>query len=319
MEQRPFGSTGLRVSALGFGCGAVGGLMVRGEVAEQRRAVVRALEAGITYFDTAPGYGDGRSEENLGRVWRDLRPAGVVVGTKFRLDGADLGDIDGAIRRSLAASLGRLQFARVDLLQLHNQIGPGERALSPEIVLGPVLETLRRLRDEGAIGHFGITGMGDTAAVHQVIDSGQIASTQAYHNAANPSAGYAGRAAGGQDFAGLIGRARERGVGVIVIRPLAAGALAGDAPAHPNASRETGAMGGTTFASNLTRAERLAALAGQYAAGPVDLALRFAMFTPGVSTTIVGFSEMSHLEQAIRAAEAGPLPDGAIQGILATA
>jgi len=319
VEQRSLGTTGLRVSALGFGCGAVGGLMVRGDPAEQRRAVVSALEAGITYFDTAPGYGDGRSEENLGRVWRDLRPSGVVVGTKFRLDGADLRDIDGAICRSLGASLARLQFTRVDLLQVHNQIGSGDRALPPEIVLGPVIETLHRLREEGSIGHFGITGMGDTAALLRVVDSGQIASTQAYHNAANPSAGYAGRAAGGQDFAGLIGRARERGVGVIVIRPLAAGALAGDAPVHPNASRETGAMGGTTFASNLSRAEHLSALATQYAAGPVDLALRFAMFTPGVSTTIVGFSEMRHLEQAIRVAEAGPLPEVAIQGILAAA
>ena len=72
MQQRPFGSTGLVVSALGFGCGAVGGLMVRGEAAEQRHAVSRALDAGITYFDTAASYGDGLSETNLGNVMRDL-------------------------------------------------------------------------------------------------------------------------------------------------------------------------------------------------------------------------------------------------------
>ena len=53
MEQRPLGKTGLTVSALGFGCGAVGGLMVGGDPAEQRQAVSRALDAGITYFDTA--------------------------------------------------------------------------------------------------------------------------------------------------------------------------------------------------------------------------------------------------------------------------
>lgn len=60
MEQRTLGRTGLRVSALGFGCGAIGGLMVRGDPAEQRRAVAHAIQAGITYFDTAPSYGDGR-------------------------------------------------------------------------------------------------------------------------------------------------------------------------------------------------------------------------------------------------------------------
>ncbi|MDQ3811060.1 MAG: aldo/keto reductase, partial [Chloroflexota bacterium] len=72
MEQRDLGRTGLKVSALGFGCGAVGGLMVLGEADEQRRAVGRALDAGITYFDTAPSYGDGRSEVNLGRVMSEL-------------------------------------------------------------------------------------------------------------------------------------------------------------------------------------------------------------------------------------------------------
>ena len=90
MERRALGRTGLEVSALGFGCGAVGGLMVRGDPGAQRRAVERALAAGVRYFDTAPGYGDGRSEENLGRVLREIGAgaAGAVVGTKLRLDPA---------------------------------------------------------------------------------------------------------------------------------------------------------------------------------------------------------------------------------------
>src|SRR5690242_14036804 len=86
MDLRALGTTGLTVSALGFGCGSIGGLMVRGEPAAQRAAVARALDAGITYFDTAPQYGDGRSEENLGRTLRDLGAWDrVVVGTKVRL------------------------------------------------------------------------------------------------------------------------------------------------------------------------------------------------------------------------------------------
>ncbi len=59
MEMRTFGRTGLQVSILGFGCGAVGGLMVRGAPADQERAVARALEAGVNYFDTAAMYGNG--------------------------------------------------------------------------------------------------------------------------------------------------------------------------------------------------------------------------------------------------------------------
>ena len=61
MEYRTLGRTGLRVSALGFGCGNVGGLLIRGAPAERERAVARALELGINYFDTAPLYGDGQS------------------------------------------------------------------------------------------------------------------------------------------------------------------------------------------------------------------------------------------------------------------
>ena len=66
MLTRKLGRTGLTVSILGLGCGAVGGLMVRGDPADRERVVARALEIGITYFDTAPAYGDGQSEINLG-------------------------------------------------------------------------------------------------------------------------------------------------------------------------------------------------------------------------------------------------------------
>ena len=68
MEYRVLGRTNLRVSALGFGCGNVGGLMIRGTRAERERAVARALELGVNFFDTAPLYGDGVSEEHLGEA-----------------------------------------------------------------------------------------------------------------------------------------------------------------------------------------------------------------------------------------------------------
>ena len=75
MEQRQLGRTGLKVSVLSFGCGAVGGLMTRGEPRDQERAVARALELGINYFDTAALYGNGTSETNLGRVLAKLKPS----------------------------------------------------------------------------------------------------------------------------------------------------------------------------------------------------------------------------------------------------
>ena len=82
MEMRVFGRTGMQLSVLGFGCGAVGGLMVRGDALDQERAVARAIAAGVNYFDTAVQYGNGESEKNLGRVLHNLKASDVVVGTK---------------------------------------------------------------------------------------------------------------------------------------------------------------------------------------------------------------------------------------------
>src|SRR4026209_2546175 len=83
MEYRVLGRTGLRVSALAFGCGDVGGLMGRGAPADRERGVARAIELGINYLDTAPSYGSGESEKNLGQVLRALKPR-AIVGTKWR-------------------------------------------------------------------------------------------------------------------------------------------------------------------------------------------------------------------------------------------
>ena len=122
MEKRRFGRTDLDLSVLGFGCGAVGGLMIKGAAADQERAVWRALELGINYFDTAQMYGDGQSEENLGRVLRDLGAwPRVVVGTKVRLP--DTNSSRATIRKSLETSLRRLDHDVVDILHLHNPIG----------------------------------------------------------------------------------------------------------------------------------------------------------------------------------------------------
>src|SRR2546426_1293421 len=121
MDYRSLGGTGLRVSALGFGCGNIGGLLIRGTPAERERAVARAMELGINYFDTAASYGDGQSEENLGRALRTLK-ASVFVGTKVRVPDVPVSALAGAVARGLEESLRRLGRERVDLFQLHNRI-----------------------------------------------------------------------------------------------------------------------------------------------------------------------------------------------------
>jgi L-galactose dehydrogenase/L-glyceraldehyde 3-phosphate reductase len=310
--------------------------MVRGDPAEQRRAVAHAVEAGFRYFDTAPSYGDGRSEQNLGRVLGELGSAAptVVVGTKVRVEPALAAGADAAttvprlIRESIEASLRRLQRPRVHLLQLHTRIvdAAGDeregRGLTVEQVLGPVLDGLRGAQTAGLTEHVGITATGDTAAVQRVIASGALDTAQVYFNALNPSAGWAGRAdAGDQDFGGIVDQAAGRAMGVIVIRPLAAGAVSARTERHPNAGAMRGAGGGIageSYAGDVARAQELANLAAASGLeGPVELALRFALATPGVSTVLVGFSDATQLGDAIRWAERGPLAPDAVTQVLA--
>src|SRR5476651_142477 len=122
MQSRVFGRTGMQLSVLGFGCGAVGGFMVRGDAADQERTIARAIAAGINYFDTAVQYGDGESEKNLGRVLQKLKPANAVVGTKVRLQVSEFGRIAETVTASLEGSLARLRLDRVDIFHLHNPI-----------------------------------------------------------------------------------------------------------------------------------------------------------------------------------------------------
>jgi aryl-alcohol dehydrogenase-like predicted oxidoreductase len=129
MEIRAFGRTGMQLSVLGFGCGAVGGLMVRGDPLDQERTIARAIAVGVNYFDTAVQYGNGESERNLGRVLQKLKPANVAVGTKVRLPPGDFHRIADAVAKSLENSLRRLHLDHVDVFHLHNEItetGGGE-------------------------------------------------------------------------------------------------------------------------------------------------------------------------------------------------
>src|SRR5260370_12684908 len=116
MELRVFVHTGMQLSVLGFGCRAVGGLMVRGYPTDQERTVARAIAAGVNYFDTAVLYGNGESENNLGRVLQKLKPAGVIVGTKVRVPPGEAGRVAGAVTMSLEGSLPLLRLYRVHTL-----------------------------------------------------------------------------------------------------------------------------------------------------------------------------------------------------------
>src|SRR5262245_27460570 len=204
MEERQLGRTGLKVSVLSFGCGAVGGLMTRGEPRDQERAVARALELGITYFDSAALYGDGTSEENLGRVLAKLKPR-VVVATKVRIPLGERGRMREAIAKSLEASLKRLGRDHVDIFYCHNTIAAGGNPISADELLNEALPAFEGLRRDGKTRHIGISALGETASVLRVVDAGAFDVAQIVYNALNPTAGStypAGYPA--QDYQGLM-------------------------------------------------------------------------------------------------------------------
>jgi aryl-alcohol dehydrogenase-like predicted oxidoreductase len=89
----------MKLSVLGFGRGAAGGRMVRGDPLDQERTIGRAIAAGVNYFDTAV-HGNGESETNLGRILQRLKPANVAVGTQVRLPRDDFGRIADAVAKS---------------------------------------------------------------------------------------------------------------------------------------------------------------------------------------------------------------------------
>jgi aryl-alcohol dehydrogenase-like predicted oxidoreductase len=318
MEMRVFGRTGMRLSVLGFGCGAVGGLMVRGDPLDQEKTIARAIAAGVNYFDTAVQYGNGESEKNLGRILQQLRPPNIVVGTKVRLPSASFGSLAEAVATSLEHSLMRLRRDQVDILHLHNAItesGGGE-ALSVQQVLGEVVPSFERLRQQGKIRFLGLTAIGDTSALYRVIKAGAFDSAQVVYNMLNPSAAteippnYPA-----QDYGRLFDHTVAASVGVVGIRVLAGGALSGSIERHPTASAPPEPIGSAmSYDSDVLRARRLMPLVTEgFASSLTEAATRFAITHTAMGTILVGMATAQQFEDALAAVEKGPLPAAAVE------
>jgi aryl-alcohol dehydrogenase-like predicted oxidoreductase len=314
METRVLGKTGLKFSVLSFGCGAVGGLMVKGAAADQERAVARAMEFGINYFDTAPMYGNGESERNLGRVLKALKWPKVYVGTKVFVE--TTGDIERHIADAMEASLQRLGLDSVDLYQLHNPISDAKRdgTIDPKSLRDHVLPAFAHLRMQGKARYFGFTALGDTPAIHTALEL--FESAQVSYNLLNPSAGakpppnYPA-----QDYGNLIARAHASGVGTIGIRVLAGGALSGVETRHPIGMKSVDPIGSaSSYAGDVARAVRFGEIVKRgFAQSLVEASIRYVLSNPGLTTTLVGLSTMEQLDYAAQSAKKGPLPAEALK------
>jgi aryl-alcohol dehydrogenase-like predicted oxidoreductase len=169
-------------SRLGFGGAAIGlrdymGAYDAGSdqaVASAVAAIQRAMALGVTYFDTAPAYGDGLSERIMGQALGDARER-IFLATKVWPGTA------GGARGSLVASLARLQRSTVDLLQIHGESYSRE-AVDAILAPGGLLEEMEALKREGLIRKIGFTVEDMNEGTYRLIETGRFDAVQLMYN-----------------------------------------------------------------------------------------------------------------------------------------
>jgi aryl-alcohol dehydrogenase-like predicted oxidoreductase len=292
MEYRTFGRTGLRVSVCGLGGGGESRLgLAKGSTEEQAIGVVRrALDLGVTYFDTAPNYG---TEDVIGRA---LQGAGddVVVSSKTvarRKDGSPV-DRD-AVRRGLEETLRRLRRDVVDVYHLH-------RVLPDDLdyALAEIVPVLLELRDEGKVRFLGISESTGSDARHgmlrRALDADVFDVLMTGFTFFNQSA---------RDV--LFPTTMEKDVAVEIM------ASARSYFSRPGQlAEEIGRLAdeGVIGREEVDLDDPLGFLAAEGVASTTEASYRFVAHEPGVHVVLVGTGNPAHLEENVRALNAGPLP-----------
>lgn len=292
MRHRSLGRTGLTVSEIGFGCASYWGLP-RFDEGEAVRLVHRALDLGITLFDTAPGYSRGEAEPRLGRALKGRDVSGLVVATKagtFHAGGGRTGrDFSpAAITASVEASLKRLGLERLALVQLH---GPAAAELNDDL-----FAALEGLRDRGLVAAFGANSF-DPEVIAAIIAAPGFDVVMLDYNVLRP------------ERAALIDAAVARGKAVLAGMPLAMGHVDGQI-------RKVRGLRDLWYAARalknhreeLALAERFSFLRRIDGMSAAQAALAYVLEHPGVSAAVTGTTRLAHLE-ANAAASGLALPD----------
>lgn len=223
MEYRTLGRTGLKVSAIGFGGAPIG---LQGYLSSEDRdsdafqaragaAIRAAVDGGINYFDTAPGYGNGRGERLLGAALEGQRDR-VFLATKYPFDTAGSED---DWTTGVRSSLERLRTDYVDVLQLHG--GVFDDALAERIIHSGVLDWADGLRARGLCRWTGITAEGPSGALERLLRTGRFDVLEMNYNLIYQAACDYQRA----PRTGIIPLARSLGMGITTMRPTTCGFL----------------------------------------------------------------------------------------------
>lgn len=272
---RPFGATGLAVPPLGLGAGSVGDGSL--DEAEAARLLHGALDLGLSFVDTAPGY--GLSEERIGRHLSGRRSS-FVLSTKLGYGVPDVPDwTPECIARGVDQALSRLRTDVLDVAHLHSC--PLETLLSSGVV--------EALLDAVRAGKVRVAAYsGENEALAWAVSSGAFGSVQCSVNVCD------------QRSLALVA---ARGLGVVAKRPLA------NAPWNPAAAHPDDAAAAAY--RDRWQALHLAELGLE----PTELAIRFASFAPGVSTAIVGSRSLEHIAELKALVAKGPLPSDVLEEI----
>ncbi len=302
MDYRRLGKTGLKVSRVCLGTMTYGSSKWRDWVLEEEESrpfIQRAIELGINFFDTADVYSLGVSEEILGRALKDFaRRDEVVIASKVFFPMGDQPNQGGLSRvhimNAIDDSLRRLGTDYIDLYQIHRW--------DPETPIEETLEALHDVVKSGKARYIGASSM----YAWQFMKSLYLADIRGWT-----------RFSAMQNHYNLVYREEERemmplclteGIGVIPWSPLARGFLSGNRTRQdwgetPRAKSDGFAHEMYYQVSDFEVVERVIELAGQRGVTPSQIALAWLLHQPGVTSPIIGASQMDHLEQAATAIE----------------
>ena len=305
------------VSRLTLGGGGIGQIWGENTKDEALATLTAAIDGGITVLDAAPMYRN--CEAFIGEVFGGKLPTGVKVTTKHQLGSPPASEVASRLEASLADSLAAMKLARVDLFFLHSNIhldgfayahGDAHKesfSTSWSIYAGEVVPAMQRLKAQGRIGAWGITGIGVPTAVLKALD--QAVKPDAVQAIANlmDSAGALRRYAEPARPREIAAKAKANGIGVMGIRAVQAGALTAgvDRPLSPNNPDNT----------DFARAAGFRALCAQWAEDPAGIAHRYALGMPNIDTVVLGVKNRAELAQCLAGEAAGPLESAQVAAI----